>query len=54
MLLILDHTFVHIVACLLFQRDEISANQVKKQKMQETINSKFWLSRLETFILFSP
>lgn len=31
----------------LFQRDELSANQGKKQKMQETINSKSLIKKYE-------
>lgn len=36
-----------ILASVLFQRDELSANQGKKQKMQETINSKSLIKKYE-------
>lgn len=36
-----------ILASVLFQRDELSANQGKKQKMQETINSKSLFQKYE-------
>lgn len=36
-----------ILASVLFQRDELSANQGKKQKMQETINSKSFIQKYE-------